>query len=79
MKIKIHDPATIVIVVRWPRSAWSADPNDHYRPWMEEHVGEQGVDWEWGLINDDASKDNLSIRFKRDFEALAMQAKLMWA
>jgi hypothetical protein len=25
----------------------SADPNDHYRPWMEKHVGKQGRDWNW--------------------------------
>ena len=79
MKIKIHDPATIVIVVRWPRSPESSDPNDHYRPWMEDHVGKQGVDWDWGLINDDVANNNLSIRFNVGDEAQAMQAKLMWS
>jgi len=25
----------------------STDPNDHYRPELEEHVGKQGIDWDW--------------------------------
>ena len=25
------------------------EPNEHYRPWMEEHIGEQGVDWNWRI------------------------------
>ena len=27
----------------------SADPNDHYRPWLEENVGRQGWDWDWKI------------------------------
>ena len=52
-------PGTI-IKVKWPRGAivydtdpgWvlqSADPNDHYRPWLERHVGRQGWDWDWRI------------------------------
>jgi hypothetical protein len=26
-----------------------AEPNDRYRPWLEEHVGVQGEDWNWSL------------------------------
>jgi hypothetical protein len=47
------------IEVRWPfgwvildddgagnqTSAESADPNDHYRPYLEKHVGKQCIDW----------------------------------
>lgn len=25
------------------------EPNYHYRPWLENHVGEQGVDWQWRI------------------------------
>ena len=25
------------------------EPNEHYRPWLEEHIGEQGVDWNWDI------------------------------
>lgn len=27
----------------------SADPNDHFRPWLETNVGQQGWDWDWRL------------------------------
>ena len=79
MHINTNAPDTIVIVVRWPRSVESADPNDHYRPWLELNVGKQGREWDWGLRNSDAHDNTLSIRFKRDNEMLAMTAKLMWA
>ena len=29
------------------------EPNVRYRPWLEEHVGKQGVDWEWDLCPED--------------------------
>ncbi len=34
-------------------SANTTEPNDRYRPWLEEHVGRQGVDWEWDLLSTD--------------------------
>ena len=79
MHIKTDDPATILIVVCWPRGLESADPNDHYRPWLEENVGKQGVDWDWGLRNSDAHDHTLSIRFKREYEMMALTAKMMWS
>jgi hypothetical protein len=27
----------------------AGEPNEHYRPWLEQHVGKQGVDWNWNL------------------------------
>lgn len=27
------------------------EPNDHYRPWLEENVGKQGVMWNWKVID----------------------------
>lgn len=29
------------------------DPNDRYRPWLEENVGKQGIEWNWDLAKDD--------------------------
>jgi uncharacterized Zn-finger protein len=37
------------------------EPNDHYRPWLEEHVGEQGVDWNWDIHS--VSSNTLIIMF----------------
>lgn len=53
----------------------SSDPNDHYRPWLEEHVGEQHKDWDWKLAKDNV---NLVIGFAKGKEEYAVQASLMW-
>ena len=34
----------------------SADPNDHFRPWLEQNVGRQGWDWDWRIS--DITADN---------------------
>jgi len=57
----------------------SADPNDHYRPWMEEHVGRQGWDWNWGLADQDATDNRLTIKIRRKYQNYALIAKLQWA
>jgi hypothetical protein len=59
----------------------SADPNDHYRPWLEEHVGRQGIDWEWrmgtfGFWTDEI--DTLDIKFRVGKTKYATIAALMW-
>jgi len=57
----------------------SADPNDHYRPWMEQHVGRQGWDWNWGMANNDASDNRLTIKIRQKQHEYAIIAKLMWS
>lgn len=37
------------------------EPNEYYRPWLEEHIGKQGVDWNWDLCRNDL--DMLQIEF----------------
>jgi len=37
------------------------EPNHHYRPWLEEHIGEQGVKWNWEICGTDI--DYLEIYF----------------
>lgn len=91
-------PGTIV-EVRWPVgwvvlhddgnggqvSTESADPNDHYRPWLEKNVGKQGWDWDWrigGIAADNGfgttGHDTLLIKFRRNKEDHATVAKLKW-
>jgi hypothetical protein len=87
------------INVKWP-SGWvvlhedpyggvvstdSADPNDHYRPWLEKNVGKQGRDWDWqvGAIAADNGQgtigvDMLNLIFRKGKEDLATIAKLRW-
>ena len=83
----------VVINVKWPKgwvvlhndpdgscvSIESADPNDHYRPWMEKHVGRQGWDWNWGLADRDATDNRLTIKIRRKYQDCAILAKLQWA
>jgi len=57
----------------------SADPNDHYRPWLEEHVGKQGWDWNWGMGNNDAAENRLTIKIRHKHEKYATIAALKWS
>lgn len=83
----------VVINVRWPAgwvvlheypdgsavSTESADPNDHYRPWLEKHVGRQGWDWNWGMADRDATDNRLTIKIRRKHQECAIIAKMMWS
>lgn len=62
----------------------SADPNDHFRPWLEEHCGRQGWDWDWRLWTNGetmwtpgySEPDRLLIRFRK--ESSAVWFRLTW-
>lgn len=57
---------------------FSSDPNDHYRPWMEKHVGKQGWDWNWGMANNDAAENRLTIKIRQKHAKYATMASLLW-
>ena len=71
-------PGTI-ITVKWPVDSESSDPNDHYRPWLEQNVGKQNWDWNWrikiGLFSQD---DGVVIKFRKGKEDCASMASLKW-
>jgi hypothetical protein len=83
----------VIINVKWPQgwailhddgeggqtSVMSADPNDHYRPWMEANVGQQGWDWNWGMANNDVSDNRLTIKIRQRHQDCAIIAKIMWS
>jgi hypothetical protein len=54
----------------------SADPNDHYRPWLEENVGKQYWDWDWRIGSVDP--DTVEIKFRRNKAPWATMASLLW-
>jgi len=62
----------------------SADPNDHYRPWLEKNVGKQGWDWDWKLGAIAAESpgvvgfDTLVIKFRKSKEKYATIAAMRW-
>lgn len=68
----------VLIKARWPRDDVSADPNYHYRPWLEEHVGRQGWDWDFDLLGHDVSTNRVSIKFRWPHKQKAMWAALQW-
>ena len=61
------------------QEVFSADPNEHYRPWMESNVGRQGWDWNWRLTDNDCAENRLSIKFRRGKESWATVAALRWS
>ena len=60
----------------WVDLGFSANPNDHYRPWMEESVGRQGWDWNW---REGKSIDILVIKFRKGKEKYATIAAMRWS
>lgn len=63
----------------WVDLGYSTDPNDHYRWWLEKHVGRQGVSWDWDLLDDDARQGRLTIKIRRGREKFATLAAIQWA
>jgi hypothetical protein len=60
----------------------SSDPNDHYRPWLEKHVGRQGWDWQWRLgkiATTTGDRDTIRIKIRRGRSKYATIAALRWA
>jgi hypothetical protein len=83
----------VVINVAWPKgwvvldeapdgscvSTESADLNDHYRPWMEQHVGRQGWDWNWGWTDRDVTENRLTIKIRQKYAKYATIAAIRWS
>ena len=89
----------VTVQVKWP-SGWvvlhddgdggqvsteSADPNDHYRPWLEKNAGKQRIDWDWriGQVAADngagtTGHDTLVIKVRKKKEKWASIAVLRW-
>jgi len=61
------------------QESFSADPNDHYRPWLEKNVGRQGWDWNWGVAGMDAAENRLTIKIRQKFQDRAIIAALKWS
>jgi hypothetical protein len=57
----------------------SADPNDHYRPYLEKNVGKQNRDWVWGLRDNNAAENRLTIKFRKSKAKWATMAAILWA
>lgn len=58
---------------------FSTDPNEHYRPWLEENVGRQFWDWSWELQDNDVVPNTMTIKIRRSKVKWATLAVLRWA
>ena len=56
----------------------STDPNDHYRPWMEKHVGKQKWDWDWGFVGNDVNNNCLTIKVRQSKAKYATIMSMRW-
>lgn len=41
------------IIVNWPSATAGLhpEPNESYRPWLEENIGKQKTDWDWHIYS----------------------------
>jgi hypothetical protein len=75
-----------IVDVKWPGPSvtygsftfGTNDPNEHYRPWLEENVGKQGRDWDW---TNWSGTENFEIRIvvSKRKASLAPMIALMWS
>ena len=66
------------VIIPWPGAGTlSSDPNKEYRPWLEENVGRQGVDWEWDISRTDPGA--ISLRLSDNKKEYATFVMLKWA
>jgi hypothetical protein len=63
----------------WVNLGYSSDPNDHYRPDIEKHVGRQGWDWDWCMRDGDVVNNLLTIKFRKGKDIWATHFALMWS
>jgi len=87
MKQKISDivqavywwlPIGASITLLWPQHP-NSDPNDAWRPHLEEHVGKQGIHWQWRLSQSSdrgyINRSSIDIKFLRKKDATMFALK----
>ena len=57
----------------------SADPNDHYRPELTKLVGKQGIHWNWGMADRDATDNRLTIKIIKSKAKYASYFAIKWS
>lgn len=68
----------VIVNVQWPTKQ-PADPNYHYRPFLEQYVGHQGWDWDWGMANRDATDNRLTIKIRQKHAQYATIIAMRWS
>jgi hypothetical protein len=49
---------------------------DEYRSWLEENIGQQKIDWDWGLTN---TNIDIKLTISSMYEKEAMMLRIMWS
>jgi hypothetical protein len=62
-----------------PQTRWSADPTDHYRPWLEANIGRKGWDWDWRMTDNDAAENRLTLKIRRKHSHHVTLIALKWS
>lgn len=91
VKVKLRWPTGDVVVDHndprwrdWGGAVWvnlgfSADPNDHYRHWIEKHIGRQGWHWNWRMEDNDAADNCLTLKVCKSKAKYATLAGIQWS
>ncbi len=74
-----HDPQPFVelditIILNWP--TWRIRDGSRWM-WLNEHVGQQGIDWDWQLR--DRSSCQWALTFSKGKEKWATLAAIKWS
>ena len=69
-KIYWSMPFGTVVELPWPTQPTS-DPNDCWRPYLEEHVGHQSISWDWRIGQGvyAVKFSTIDIKFRREKDA----------
>jgi hypothetical protein len=84
---------TDTITVKWPNGPvikehidqyktdaqlLSSDPNDHYRPLLEQLVGRQRWDWNWRFEDNNITDNRLTIKIRKCHGIYATYFAIRW-
>jgi len=57
--------------------------DETYRPWLEQQAGYKGIDWDWELVTEKDSGDQLIgrlyLKFRKGKEKIATMVVLKWS
>ncbi len=68
----------VKVKISWP-TYQPADPNAHYRPWIEKNIGTQGWHWDWTMEDNDAADNLLTLKVCKSKINYAILATLQWS
>lgn len=76
--VNVKNPCSEIFLNPGPESA---DPNDHWRAWLEREVGKQGSAWDWmiGSVGEGSfDTDTVLIKFRFDKSDAATAFRLIY-